>query len=54
MFFQKGIFAGVLGTGMTDVHSVREYVELPDMVRACEMALELTALYHENAEQYQP
>ena len=34
---------------MTDVHSVREYVELQDMVRACEMALELTALYHEDA-----
>ncbi len=54
VYFQKGIFTGVLGTGMTDVHSVREYVELPDMVRACEMALELTALYHEDAEQYQP
>ena len=54
VYFQKGIFTGVLGTGMTDVHSVREYVELQDMVRACEMALELTALYHEDAEQYQP
>ncbi len=54
VFFQQGIFTGVLGTGMTDVHSVREYVELQDMVRACEMALELTALYHEDAEQYQP
>ena len=54
VFFQQGILTGVLGTGMTDVHSVREYVELRDMVQACEMALELTALYHEDAERYQP
>jgi tripeptide aminopeptidase len=54
VFFQQGIYTGVLGTGMTDVHSVREYVDLQDMVRACEMALELIAVYHENAEDYQP
>jgi tripeptide aminopeptidase len=54
VFFQRGIYTGVLGTGMTDVHSVREFVDLQDMVRACEMVLELTAVYQESAEQYQP
>ena len=54
VFFQKGIFTGVLGTGMTDVHSVREHVSLQDMVQACEMVLELMAVYDANAAQYQP
>lgn len=45
VFFQQGIMTGVLGTGMTDVHSVREHVDLADMVKACEMVLEVTAVY---------
>jgi len=53
VFFQKGIITGVLGTGMTDVHSVREHVDLQDMVQACELVLELMAVYHANAAQYQ-
>ena len=53
VFFQKGIFTGVLGTGMTDVHSVREHVSLQDMVQACEMVLELMAVYDANAAKYQ-
>lgn len=50
VFFQQGIMAGVLGTGMTDVHSVREHVDLADMVKACEMALEVTAIYLESSD----
>jgi tripeptide aminopeptidase len=50
VFFQRGIMAGVLGTGMTDVHSVREYIDLADMVKACEMVLEIVAIYQENSD----
>lgn len=52
VFFQQGIMAGVLGTGMTDVHSVREYVDLQDMTKACELVLEILALYQENQDRY--
>jgi tripeptide aminopeptidase len=54
VFFQRGIMAGVLGTGMTDVHSVREHVDLADMVKACEMVLEVAAIYQESSDHYQP
>ena len=53
VFFQQGINAGVLGTGMTDVHSVREYVDVADMVKACEMVLEVAAIYQESSD-YDP
>jgi len=49
VFFQQGIMTGVLGTGMTDVHSVREYIELSDMVKACEMVLEVASVYLESS-----
>jgi tripeptide aminopeptidase len=52
VFFQRGIMTGVLGTGMTDVHSVREYVDLADMVKACEMVLEIISIYQENSDSY--
>jgi tripeptide aminopeptidase len=45
VFFQKGIITGVLGTGMRDMHTVREYVELADMVRAAELVLEIIRLH---------
>ena len=54
VFFQRGIMTGVLGTGMTDVHSVREHVDLADMVKACEMVLEVAAIYQESSDHYQP
>jgi len=53
VFFQQGINTGVLGTGMTDVHSVREYVDVADMVKACEMVLEVTAIYQKSSD-YDP
>jgi tripeptide aminopeptidase len=52
VFFQHGIMAGVLGTGMTDVHTVREYVELQDMAKACELVLEILNLYQEDPDRY--
>lgn len=44
IFFEKGIPLGVLGTGMREIHTVREYVRLEDMVRATELLLEIIQL----------
>ncbi len=44
IFFQHGIVTGVLGTGMKDVHSVRESIHLDDMVRCAELVLEIIRL----------
>ncbi len=37
VFFENGIVTGVIGTGMTDVHSVRESIRLEDMVKTVEL-----------------
>ena len=37
IFFGKGIVAGVLGTGMTDVHTTDESVDLANMVKLTEL-----------------
>jgi len=47
IFTQKGIVTGVLGTGMTDVHTVRESVKLDDMVRSAELVLEIIRIHGE-------
>jgi len=44
VFFEKGIMTGVLGTGMRDMHTVRESVRLDDMVQATELLLEIIRL----------
>jgi tripeptide aminopeptidase len=44
IFFEKGIFTGVLGTGMKDVHTVGESVAVDDMVRSVELLLEIIRL----------
>jgi len=41
IFFEKGIPLGILGTGMREVHSVREHVRLEDMVRSAELLLKI-------------
>lgn len=41
IFFQNGITTCVLGTGMKDMHTVRETVALDDMVRATELLVEI-------------
>jgi tripeptide aminopeptidase len=41
IFFEKGIPLGILGTGMREIHTVREYVRLDDMIRATELLLEI-------------
>ncbi len=45
IFFEKGIVTGVLGTGMRDMHTVREHVRLSDMVRCAELVLEILRLH---------
>jgi tripeptide aminopeptidase len=45
VFFQKGIMTGVLGTGMRDMHTVRENVRLDDMLRTAELVLEIVRLH---------
>ncbi len=45
VFFQKGITAGVLGTGMHDPHTREERVALADMVRACELVIGIVRRY---------
>lgn len=45
IFFEKGIFTGVLGTGMRDMHTVRESVKLDDMARTTELLLEIIRLH---------
>lgn len=45
IFFEKGILTGVLGTGMQDMHTVRESVKLDDMVRSAELLLEIIRLH---------
>ncbi|MBT7086815.1 MAG: M20/M25/M40 family metallo-hydrolase [Desulfobacterales bacterium] len=45
IFFSKGIITGVLGTGMKDMHSVRESIRLDDMITMVELLLEILKLH---------
>jgi tripeptide aminopeptidase len=47
IFFEKGIMTGVLGTGMRDMHTVRESVRLDEMVRTTELLLEIIRVHAE-------
>ncbi len=47
IFFGHGIVTGVLGTGMKDVHTVRESIRLDDMVKSVELLLEIIQLHAE-------
>jgi tripeptide aminopeptidase len=47
IFFEKGIPLGILGTGMREIHTLREYVRLEDMVRAVELLLGIIRLHAE-------
>ena len=50
IFFEKGITIGVLGTGMRDMHTVRESVKLNDMVHTTELVLEIIRLHSKEKE----
>lgn len=45
IFFGKGIVAGVLGTGMTDVHTLKESIALSDMENAARLVLEILTVH---------
>lgn len=45
IFFGKGIVAGVIGTGMTDVHTLKESIRLQDMVDCAALVLEILQLH---------
>ena len=45
IFFEKGIHLGVLGTGMRDVHTVRESIRIDDMAASAELLLEIIRLH---------
>lgn len=45
IFFGKGIAAGVIGTGMTDVHTLKESIALKDMVHCAELILEILQIH---------
>jgi tripeptide aminopeptidase len=45
VFFSKGIMTGVLGTGMRDMHTVREWICLSDMVLTTELVLEIIRIH---------
>jgi tripeptide aminopeptidase len=47
IFFNKGIVTGVIGTGMKDMHSVRESVRLEDMIETAELMIEIIRLHTE-------
>ncbi|QTA81923.1 Peptidase T [Desulfonema limicola] len=45
IFFEKGIDIGVLGTGMTDMHTVNESVAMKDMAGMVELIIEIIKLH---------
>ena len=46
IFCQNGIVTGVLGTGMTDIHTVNESILLDDMVSAIELVFTIILLHN--------
>ncbi len=48
IFYAKGIITGVIGTGMRDMHTVRESVSVDDMVKTGELLLEIIKLHTQN------
>ena len=45
VFFGKGIVAGVLGTGMTDVHTINESISIKDMEDSARLVLEILKVH---------
>ena len=51
VFFKKGIFTGVIGTGMKDIHTVRESIRLDDMEKTVSLLLEIIAVHSNGTRQ---
>lgn len=45
IFFSRGIAAGVLGTGMTDVHTLNESIDIKDMENSARLVLEILKVH---------
>jgi len=45
IFFGKGIVTGVIGTGMREIHTVRENIAVDDMARTVELLTEIIGLH---------
>jgi len=45
IFFGHGVVTGILGTGMKDMHTVRESVRLEDMVKSVELLVEIVRVH---------
>lgn len=45
IFFGKGVVTGVIGTGMTDVHTVRESIKLEDMEKSAALLIEILRIH---------
>lgn len=45
VFFEKGIAAGVIGTGMKDLHTTSENISVSDMVSAAELIIEVLKIH---------
>jgi tripeptide aminopeptidase len=45
IFFGKGIVAGVLGTGMTNVHTLDECIDIKDMENSAKLVLEILKVH---------
>ncbi|MFW5901773.1 MAG: M20/M25/M40 family metallo-hydrolase [Thermodesulfobacteriota bacterium] len=41
VFFANGIMTGVIGTGMTDIHSTRESIRLEEMIKSTQLLIEI-------------
>lgn len=50
IFFQKGIIAGVIGTGMKDIHTVNESIDIKEMEKTSKIVLEILRLYINKSE----
>jgi tripeptide aminopeptidase len=45
IFNQRGLVVANLGTGMRDIHTVREWLDVRDMAASAEVTLELIKLH---------
>jgi tripeptide aminopeptidase len=45
IFFEKGIITGVIGTGMREIHSVREFIRLEDMEKTVNLLLSIINIH---------
>ncbi len=51
VFFGKGVITGVIGTGLKDIHSVRESIRIDDMEKTVRLLLEIIELHSKGATQ---